>query len=1359
MGEIIIRKVKGMNWKAKIALVLMFTLVFSTFMQQGLWKPKLADAAVTNVSVGTLTNGWAHPSTGTTGPYTITNATFSCGAGSDRLLVVIVEAEVGTAEVPAVTITKGTGVNHALAVRNTTASRNQAYIGYFTEAQINGNTNSIVVTRAGTQVWSGSDVYLGCFSGVNQTTPLAGTQQLGDSSGTATTFALSIPAVNGGMVIVANAQNNGANAVTVPSGYTEPYDLAGTGYGTEMAFKAVTATGTETGNFTWTAARMASAAISLNPAATNGTLAFTASNFTFDEAAGTVNATVSRTGGSSGAVTVQCAVANGTAASPGDYTATTPQTLNWADGDTANKTCSIAIVNDSTPESSETVNLTLSTATGGATIGAQSTATITITDNDQPGTLQFTGAAYSVSESVGTTSTITVSRTGGSVGAVSVQCSTVAGGTATAGTDYTSVTNQVLNWADGDAANKTCNIAITSDTLDEANETVNLQLSGAGGGATIGAQSTSVMTITDDDATPTVDFNAATSNASEVSTLAVIPVSLSAASGQTITVNYATTSTGVTAPAATVTTDYTATSGTLTFNPGETTKNINVTIVNDAVTDPGEHFRVTLSAPSNATLAGLNNPHEVTIMETLSSTITSCAGCHGYGAAFPDGTARNTPAGQFQGSHKLHVQDNSYVCSTCHTAPATETAADYKHRDGSVQIANPIDGAGTYSKSSFTQTNAAFSGGTCSTVYCHGTNSGTWGTNTTNAVCTKCHGTPTAVASYSLNKAAPGIETTGVDTAGQTGATDAQVGAHDTHLRALNSISSPIACNECHTVPTAVSDAGHNDSALPAEKTWGTLATTNSASPAWSSPNCTTTYCHFGASINGYSPATANASVSWTNTAYLAGTTADCQKCHLSPPSTTGTHNGVSFPGGCNTCHSHVSVAGAITDVTLHINGIVEGGSCVDCHAQVQTGTHGTPRDAVFNEFGLNWGHKKSGRGTVTDADCIVCHLEGDYASQGPSALHKDGNIDLRDPDGAGETPITNNSGGAFTFTKYSVSYAASARPTAVDNSISQVITVKFCMKCHDADGATNTTARSNNGGTGTAFMPFGGVNMGATYTTANGAAAAGGLINVAKQFLSTNSSRHPVGAPNNRAYPYSTRLATPYNGLGTARDGNLTTGTAATPRTKANSVVMVCDDCHTDNLAIASRITNRTITAHGNAISVPGTYFVASPTLCTTCHIGTYADATNGRHNSGSAFAIGTTRAAPAMTRCNFCHFSQNESYAAASRPRWAQDTHGFNEIYNTTGGWTAGFANGMRPVAFMRSHVNSGGSWPTTNSPRPYTATTGGPGQFNLAAGQPNCGSDTSGTTDFAFNMTGSGLTQCTSNGHDNYSPGGSY
>ena len=252
-------------------------------------------------------------------------------------------------------------------------------------------------------------------------------------------------------------------------------------------------------------------------------------------------------------------------------------------------------------------------------------------------------------------------------------------------------------------------------------------------------------------------------------------------------------------------------------------------------------------------------------------------------------------------------------------------------------------------------------------------------------------------------------------------------------------------------------------------------------------------------------------------------------------PSTNSTQYDSTIRGCLNACHASTApYRMTASSLTLAYGSYGAGGDCVSCHAVAQ----GT-RAAVSTEFGLAWGHKKSGRGAVTKADCIVCHLEGDFTTQGiDSAYHlgvPNGNIDLRDPDGAGKTPITNNSGGAFTFTKYAISYAAGSRTTTLGNTIPEVITVKFCMKCHDSNGATNPTAltrnATNTATTGTAMMPFGGLNLGANYTVVNGAAAAGGLVNVASQFAAANSSRHPVGAPNSRAYPYSTKLVAPYNG------------------------------------------------------------------------------------------------------------------------------------------------------------------------------------------------------------------------------------
>jgi hypothetical protein len=76
------------------------------------------------------------------------------------------------------------------------------------------------------------------------------------------------------------------------------------------------------------------------------------------------------------------------------------------------------------------------------------------------------------------------------------------------------------------------------------------------------------------------------------------PVTLSAASTQTVTVGYATSDGTATAPG-----DYTAASGTLSFGPGETSKPITVTVVGDTAVEQDETFTVTLASPVNATVA------------------------------------------------------------------------------------------------------------------------------------------------------------------------------------------------------------------------------------------------------------------------------------------------------------------------------------------------------------------------------------------------------------------------------------------------------------------------------------------------------------------------------------------------------------------------------------------------------------------------------------------------------------------------------------------------------------------------------------------------------------------------------------
>ncbi|GIW13476.1 MAG: hypothetical protein KatS3mg062_0915 [Tepidiforma sp.] len=112
-----------------------------------------------------------------------------------------------------------------------------------------------------------------------------------------------------------------------------------------------------------------------------GIIQFTSATYTGTEAGGAITITVSRTGGSTGAVTVDYAsVTGGTATAGVDYTAVSG-TLSWANGETGNKSFTVTPIPDTVTEGSETVILQLSNPTGGATLGTQSTATLTITDS------------------------------------------------------------------------------------------------------------------------------------------------------------------------------------------------------------------------------------------------------------------------------------------------------------------------------------------------------------------------------------------------------------------------------------------------------------------------------------------------------------------------------------------------------------------------------------------------------------------------------------------------------------------------------------------------------------------------------------------------------------------------------------------------------------------------------------------------------------------------------------------------------------------------------------------------------------------------------------------------------------------
>lgn len=112
-----------------------------------------------------------------------------------------------------------------------------------------------------------------------------------------------------------------------------------------------------------------------------GFLEFSAITFSANESTLVATIRVRRRAGDLGAITVDFSTGDNTARAGSDYTATSG-TITFSDGDMAEKSFSVPILDDKTGETTEFVNLTLSNPTGGATLGTVSTATLLISDND-----------------------------------------------------------------------------------------------------------------------------------------------------------------------------------------------------------------------------------------------------------------------------------------------------------------------------------------------------------------------------------------------------------------------------------------------------------------------------------------------------------------------------------------------------------------------------------------------------------------------------------------------------------------------------------------------------------------------------------------------------------------------------------------------------------------------------------------------------------------------------------------------------------------------------------------------------------------------------------------------------------------
>jgi hypothetical protein len=114
----------------------------------------------------------------------------------------------------------------------------------------------------------------------------------------------------------------------------------------------------------------------------SSSIQFNATSYVVNESAGSVTVSVTRTGNTSNAVTINYATNNGTAEKPSDYT-NTSGTVEFAAGETQ-KSFVVPITDDVLVERTETINLILSAPGAGAFEGSPFATTISIVDDDKP---------------------------------------------------------------------------------------------------------------------------------------------------------------------------------------------------------------------------------------------------------------------------------------------------------------------------------------------------------------------------------------------------------------------------------------------------------------------------------------------------------------------------------------------------------------------------------------------------------------------------------------------------------------------------------------------------------------------------------------------------------------------------------------------------------------------------------------------------------------------------------------------------------------------------------------------------------------------------------------------------------------
>lgn len=469
---------------------------------------------------------------------------------------------------------------------------------------------------------------------------------------------------------------------------------------------------------------------------------------------------------------------------------------------------------------------------------------------------------------------------------------------------------------------------------------------------------------------------------------------------------------------------------------------------------------------------------------------TRCVACHGNAQAEGDAVLKSAPPNDTKGNtgveapgvgaHQLHLRASAthgaIACAECHVVPERTDSLGHNDSDGPAEVVFGPLGALDAGQPRYDSALRR-----CSDAYCHGyaqTNSWTR-PRTSDEACGSCHGLPPPlphpqapnchachgdVIAPDNTFTAPEKHVDGVVQQGALscsachGAGDAGapppsldggtrpdqpgVGAHATHLTGTPN-ARPVACQECHAVPSRVDSPGHANGTVEVVFSGAALGPGDGGGAFSAGTSTCTAWCHAVGVAGAQSPA-------WTSTTALT-----CTGCHAAPPPAP-------HPGwdNCAACHPNATgdAGQPFVDASLHVNGAVDEATpaaCDGCHGS--SANAAPPRDLAGNtattvpSVGAHQAHFRDG-GVFRVVACSDCHQ---VPAQTLAAGHVDGTTQVvfSGPAVAGGATPSYSGGSCADTTCHNPKALVAGNPTG-GSANSPVWTLvdgsqKTCTSCH----------------------------------------------------------------------------------------------------------------------------------------------------------------------------------------------------------------------------------------------------------------------------------------------------------------------